>query len=287
MRFSTGIINPMPGDFSDQETGAARAIATDLAHGCHGQAIARLRALQDRLYAAIPEKQRISRGITWVMQRLGDLLVEACGEGEAVRQFALVLDGCLEQEDRLRGVPIFMMGEYGKTHLVEALPFFEWVAAAPDWVVREFAQAGLRALIGLNREAILPWLQGTVQSADPNLRRLVAEALRPVTANNWLNRQPEYSLSVLRLMFREAHPYPRTSVGNNLSDLARRNPELIIAILAELVESGDKNSYWIAYRACRNLVKKEPQRVMDLLGVDEYHYKDRNFYRESAAPSGC
>ncbi len=28
---------------------------------------------------------------------------------------------------------------------------------------------------------------------------------------------------------------------------------------------------------CRNLVKHEPERVMDLLQVQEYHYKDRNF----------
>ncbi len=271
----------MPDDFTPQEIDAARDITSDLAQGRSGQAMERLRALQQAIYAAIPEKQRISRGITWVMQRLSELLVDACGDGDAVRQAALALDACLAEDDRLRGVVIFMMGEYGKAHLADALPFFEQVAVAPDWVVREFAQAGLRVLIGPNRDAILPWLQQAAQNADPNLRRLVAEALRPVTANQWLNRQPDYSLSVLRGMFRETHPYPRTSVGNNLSDLARRNPELVFAIVEELARSGDKNSYWIAYRACRNLVKKEPQRVMDLLGVDEYHYKDRNFFREA------
>ena len=39
--------------------------------------------------------------------------------------------------------------------------------------------------------------------------------------------------------------------------------------------SGHANSYWIAYRACRNLVKADPVRVMDLLRVDEYSYKKR------------
>jgi 3-methyladenine DNA glycosylase AlkC len=271
----------MTHEFSSQEIDAARGIALDLTQGRHARAVEGLRALQDETYAAIPEKQRISRGITWVMQRLSDLLAVVCGEAEPLRQAALALDGSLAQDDRLRGVAIFMMGKYGKAHLAEALPFFEQAAAAPDWVVREFAQAGLRSLIGPNREAVLPWLRQMAQSADPNQRRLVAEALRPVTANQWLNRQPECSLSVLRSMFCEAHPYPRTSVGNNLSDLARRNPELIFALVEELVRSGDRNSYWIAYRACRNLVKKEPARVMDLLGVDEYHYKDRNLYREN------
>jgi 3-methyladenine DNA glycosylase AlkC len=271
-------VGQMADDFSLEEIAAARAVTADLAQGRLAQGVEHLRALQQSTYAAIPEKQRISRGITWVVQRLGELLAAACGGGEPVRRVALALDGCLAQEDRLRGVAIFMMSQYGRAHLEQALPFFERVAIAPDWVVREFAQAGLRGMIGPNREAILPWLQRTAQSADPNLRRLVGEALRPVTANRWLNRAPEYALSVLRLMFREAHPYPRTSVGNNLSDLSRRNPELIFGVVQELVESGDRHSYWIAYRACRNLVKADPQRVMDLLGVREYHYKDRNFY---------
>ena len=80
-------------------------------------------------------------------------------------------------------------------------------------------------------------------------------------------------------MFRESAPYPRTSVGNNLSDLARRLPELVYGLVEELVASGDKNSYWIAYRACRNLVKQEPVRVMDLLQVDEYKYKKAVYKR--------
>ena len=79
----------------------------------------------------------------------------------------------------------------------------------------------------------------------------------------------------MRFLFKESSPYPRTSVGNNLSDLARQNPELIYKLVEELVNSENKHSYWIAYRACRNLVKKEPIRVMDLLKVDEYKYKKR------------
>lgn len=64
-------------------------------------------------------------------------------------------------------------------------------------------------------------------------------------------------------------------MGNNLSDLARHLPDRVFEIVKELVDSGDRNSYWIAYRACRNLVRKEPTRVMDLLEVNEYRYKRR------------
>ena len=93
--------------------------------------------------------------------------------------------------------------------------------------------------------------------------------------NQWFYKNPDYPLTMLRNLFRESSPYPRTSVGNNLSDLARRLPDLVYDLVEELVENGDKNSYWIAYRACRNLVKKEPIKVMNLLKVDEYKYKKR------------
>ena len=127
------------------------------------------------------------------------------------------------------------------------------------------------------------YLLKLVKSEDANIRRFVAETLRPVQENRWFYRNPDYPLSILRYMFKESSPYPRTSVGNNLGDLARRLPDLVYDLVKELVDSGDKNSYWIAYRACRNLVKKEPVKVMDLLKVDEYKYKKR-IYKRSGYP---
>ncbi|MEW5872873.1 MAG: hypothetical protein AB1894_26675 [Chloroflexota bacterium] len=269
----------MKPEFSPGELAQAAAICADLLAGRSDQGIQALRALQDEIYAAIPDKQRISRGITWVLQRVSLLLAQTCQDDGEILALGQILAGALSHSDRLYGAPVFLMAEYGKRHPAEVFDFFEQTAQSDDWVVREFAAAGFHKLIGPNREVALPFLQRAARAPQPNLRRFASETLRPVTDNRWLLKQPEYSLSVLRLLFREAHPYPRTSVGNNLSDLSRRQSELIYAIVAELVASGDSNSYWIAHRACRNLVKQDPLRVMDALGVDEYHYKDRNFYR--------
>jgi 3-methyladenine DNA glycosylase AlkC len=271
----------MNSELTPTESGSTQAIRATLLGGCIPQGIQELRRLNNEIYAAIPAKQRISRGITWVAQRISDLLAEVCQSDAEIKAISLTLHENLEQGDRLQGAPIFLMAEYGARHLQDVLAFFEEVANADDWVVREFAQGAFRKLISLHKATVLPWLQQCAASENPNLRRFAAETLRPVTTNRWLTKEPEYSLSVLRLMFKEAHPYPRTSVGNNLSDLSRRQPEAIFSLAQELVASGDKNSYWIAYRACRNLVKKEPLRVMNILGADEYHYKDRNFYRDT------
>jgi 3-methyladenine DNA glycosylase AlkC len=267
--------------FSEEEKRSVQVIIAHLTREHTAQGLEKLRALKYELYAAIPAHQRQSRGITWVLQRISQIFVMECDDPKQIRALADILHGSLSPDDMLVGIPIFLMAEYGKTDPSNVLDYFAQVAVSEDWVVREFAAAGLRKLIGPCCEVVLPWMKKAVQSDNPRLRRLVSEALRPVTENQWLNNEPETSLGILRLLFREAHPYPRTSVGNNLSDLARRNPDLILKIVKELVRSGDENSYWIAYRACRNMVKQNPEKIMNLLGVDEYHYKDRHFYRES------
>lgn len=239
----------------------------------------RLRELKELLHASIPEKQRQSRGITWVVQTISELLIENSPPGARIKDLALRFYEHIAPGDLLVGVPIFLMAKAGRDHVEEVFDFYAEVAAADAWVVREFGAAAFRQSITPNRADVQPWLKWMATQCDPNQRRFASETLRPVTVLKWVQEEPAYSLGVLRLLFHEAHPYPRTSVGNNLSDLSRRNPELIYALVQELVESGDKNSYWIAHRACRNLVKKDPGRVMDILQTNEYRYKDRQYQK--------
>jgi 3-methyladenine DNA glycosylase AlkC len=172
---------------------------------------------------------------------------------------------------------------YGTNDYKKVLPSFEVSASSADWNMREFAQMFFRKLIRKWPGETKEYLLKLTGSKDPNIRRFVSETLRPVKENRWFYKSPNYSLSILRNLFKESSEYPRASVGNNLSDLARHLPDLVFELVKELVASGDRNSYWIAYRACRNLVKKEPIKVMNLLHVDEYRYKKR-VYRRSDYP---
>jgi 3-methyladenine DNA glycosylase AlkC len=269
----------MKNNFSDIEIRIAGEIWSALNHNRTEQAIYRLETLKDEMYTAIPTKQRIGRGITWVVQRIARLFTTILDNDTDLRNVGLNLSAVLVPDHILLGVPIFIMGMYGENHPHEISDFFAQMADSPDWIIREFAQGGFRPVITPNRDIILPWLKRMAEDESANRRRFSAETLRPVTDNRWMYRDPEYSLGVLRLMFLESHPYPRTSVGNNLSDLSRRQPELIYTIVQELKELNNDNSNWIAFRACRNLIKTEPRRVMDLLGLEEYHYKERHYYK--------
>lgn len=235
------------------------------------------------LYANIPEKNRASYGIVYTIKVLSEYLyTQLTRIGAPVYEVA----GTLFQESndtKPKCVALGIMSFYGLSSLKEALGYFEAAAASADWEMREIAQMLFRKLIAKHPNEVKEFLLRLTESPDANLRRFVAETLRPVQENKWFYRDPEYPLSILSNLFKESLPFPRTSVGNNLSDLARKLPDTIYGLVKELVDSGDDNSYWIAYRACRNLVKLEPVRVMNLLKVDEYQYKRRT-YRKSDYP---
>lgn len=231
----------------------------------------------DELYANIPGNKRISYGRVYTIKVLAHYLYTHFVEMDApINVYEIASNIFNKSEDfKSKGVSLGMFSFYGLDNYEKVLPFFESAAASEEWDVREFAQMFFRKLIKKYPDQMKEYLMQLVHSDDANIRRFVGETLRPVRENQWFYKNPGYPLSVLRHMFKESKPYPRTAVGNNLSDLARRLPELVYSLVGELVESGDKNSFWIAYRACRNLVKKEPLKVMDLLKVNEYKYKKR------------
>ena len=229
----------------------------------------------DELYANIPDDKRISYGRVHTIKILSKYLYTHLTKVDA--PVYKIASNIFKKSDdfKSKGVSLGILSFYGLDDYKKVLPYFESSAVSSDWNIREFAQMFFRKLIQKYPDEMREFLLQLVKSKDVNIRRFVSETLRPVQENRWFYKNPSYPLSILKNMFQESSVYPRTSVGNNLSDLARQLPDLVYTLVEELVKSGDKNSCWIAYRACRNLVKKEPIKVMDLLKVDEYKYKKR------------
>ena len=248
-------------------------------------AIDNIPSLLDALYANIPAKKRISYGRVHTIKVLANYLYDQFLEWKAPGFIIATKLVKRANERRTLGVALCLLSLFKQDAFPTAIDHFERAARSDDWEVREFSQMFFRKIIQHHREDIQAYLLETAKSKDPKLRRFVAETLRPCVENKWIYDKPQYSLKVLRQLFQEKAAYPRTAVGNNLSDLARRLPELVYDLIAELAGTGDQNAYWIAYRACRNLVKKDPIRVMDLLKIDAYKYKQRIYHRPSVSSS--
>jgi len=270
---------------NDLKTKIKNDIIDNTLQGKYAQAIAHVSNVLGELYDNIPENKRVSFGIVYTIQVLSKYLFSSLVEIDA-NVFETSKAMFEKSKDaHAKGVALGILSFYGIEEYEKVMPFFKASASSTDWNMREFAQMFFRKLIQKWPDEMKKYLLELTKSKNPHIRRFVGETLRPVKENRWFYKNPEYSLSILRKLFKESSEYPRTSIGNNLSDLARHLPELVFGLLQELVDTGNQNSYWIAYRACRNLVKKEPIRVMDLLHVDEYRYKKR-VYRRSEYPRG-
>jgi 3-methyladenine DNA glycosylase AlkC len=261
------------------ETKIQQDIVANVLQGKYALATKHVLDVLDVLYSNIPGNKRISFGRVYTVQVLSKHLFSSLVETNAnVYEIAVALFE--ESEDFLcKGVALGILSFYGIEDYEKVLPFFDASASSADWNLRELAQMFFRKLIRKWPDKMKEYLLKLTESKDPNIRRFVSETLRPVKENRWFYKRPTYSLSILRNLFKESAEYPRASVGNNLSDLARHLPDLVFELVKELVASGDRNSYWIAYRACRNVVRKEPIRVMNLLRADEYRYKKRVYTR--------
>lgn len=237
------------------------------------------------LHQAIPDKKRISYGITYVVKTLVKELYKWLEHSEMDAMDIGVMIYEKMPTFRTKCIGLGIISHIGVSDVELVLPYFSHASTHELWEVREFAQMYIRKITKVNPVRVQEFLYSLALSDDPNQRRFASEALRPVTENKWINDDPEFSLKVLRVLFKESDEYPRVAVGNNLSDLSRKQPELIFDIVEELVSTGDENAKMIAHRACRNLVIKEPLRVMDLLGVDQYKYKNKRYNRSDYVKS--
>ncbi|MBN2879553.1 MAG: DNA alkylation repair protein [Clostridia bacterium] len=242
----------------------------------------RIEALIGLLHDNIDDKKRISYGITYVINILSKMLYEKCVSPYDV---GMLLYKKM-QSYRVRCLGLGVLSHVGVEEPDAILPILAEAASSDQWETKEFVQMFVRKIMKVHPEKARLFLIKMAKSEDANKRRLASESFRPVAENKWINDNPEFSLSVLRLLFKESDSYPRVSVGNNLSDLSRKHPELIFSVVEELMALNDKNSKFIAHRACRNLVIKYPLRVMDILGCDEYKYKNRNYKRSEIGISG-
>lgn len=242
-----------------------------------------LHTLIEAIRSDIPEKKRISLGRYSIVRDLGlemyPLLVETDVD---VFSFGVSLFDNHEADPFVRSLGVQLVSIRGLEpgNLDEALEVFERAAADEDWPVRECSAGFVRKLVKAFPEELHRWYLAMVRSEDPLKRRFASESLRPVADNGWFRKNPEYALSIIEHLFEESDSYPRTSAGNALSDWMRIDEERTRKIVERLAKSGNKNSRWIAFRACRNLVKKDPDWVLETLGVNEYGYKDRFFTRD-------
>ncbi|WP_074405700.1 DNA alkylation repair protein [Aquimarina megaterium] len=103
----------------------------------------------------------------------------------------------------------------------------------------------------------------------PTVRRLSSEGCRPrlpwAMALPFLKTDPTPILPILEHLKNDTSESVRRSVANNLNDIAKDNPDIVIGLAKEWYKK-TKETDWLVKHGCRTLLKQGNTEIMKLFG---------------------
>lgn len=146
---------------------------------------------------------------------------------------------------------------------IDALEHFTKYASS-EFAVRAFILKDEQRMM----EQMLQW----ARSDNHHVRRLASEGSRPrlpwAISLPAFKDNPEPVLPILKLLQNDASEYVRRSVANNLNDISKDHPDIVLDISRQWLGK-NLNTDRIIKHACRTLLKKGEQKALKLFGYAE------------------
>jgi 3-methyladenine DNA glycosylase AlkC len=176
---------------------------------------------------------------------------------------------------RLPGMESFFY--YPFVHFVAqyGLGCFQTSLGALHELTRLFtSEFGIRPFLSHYPEATLTELH--VWATDPNehVRRLVSEGTRPRLP--WALRLPRFQedpgpvLDLLEKLKDDPSEYVRRSVANNLNDISKDHPELVLKVTSAWWNDGDNTRRKLVKHALRTQIKAGNPQALSILGYGSH-----------------
>jgi len=115
-------------------------------------------------------------------------------------------------------------------------------------------------------------LKKWTRSKSEDVRRLASEGCRPRLP--WAMALPEYKkdpsvvLEIILELINDDSLYVRRSVANNLNDISKDHPEVLVEIATQYLGQS-KQIDWVIKHACRGLLKQGHKQVLTLFGYSK------------------
>lgn len=131
------------------------------------------------------------------------------------------------------------------------------------------AEFAVRVFLIRDPERMMRQMLTWASHSDEHVRRLASEGCRPRLpwgqALPVFKRDPSPLLPVLELLKEDPSLYVRKSVANNLNDIAKDHPDLVLET-ARRWQGHHPFTDWIIRHACRNLVRKAHPEALAIFG---------------------
>lgn len=134
------------------------------------------------------------------------------------------------------------------------------------------AEGAIRPFLQKYPEQTLAILSEWAEDENCHVRRLVSEGTRPRLP--WTMQlkpfieDPRPVLQLLEKLKTDSELMVRRSVANNLNDIAKDHPDVVVKTLKRWKKLDNAGTQWIIHHAARTLVKQGNKDVLALLGFD-------------------
>jgi 3-methyladenine DNA glycosylase AlkC len=132
------------------------------------------------------------------------------------------------------------------------------------------AEFSIRPFIERHERKALMMLRAWARDPDAHVRRLVSEGTRPRLP--WAGRlrrfqqDPSPVLALLELLKDDPEPYVRRSVANNLNDIGKDHPAVLVDVARRWMEGASAERRALVRHALRTLVKHGHPGALAVLG---------------------
>jgi 3-methyladenine DNA glycosylase AlkC len=158
---------------------------------------------------------------------------------------------------------------------VEVYGLDDWEASLPAlelFTQYSSAEFAVRPFIVRDSTRMMAQMLAWARHDNQHLRRLASEGCRPrlpwAMALPDFKRDPSPILPILEQLKDDPSEYVRRSVANNLNDIAKDHPQVVIDLLRRWQTMPGENVAWITQRALRTLVKAGNAEALALLGYE-------------------
>lgn len=145
----------------------------------------------------------------------------------------------------------------------------EALARYTQYASAEFA---VRSFIINNEERMMKQMAIWAKDKNEHVRRLASEGCRPKLpwgqALTSFQKDPTLIIEILEQLKDDSSLYVRKSVANNLNDISKTHPDLVIEITKRWYGK-NKHTDWIVKHGCRTLLKKGNREVLAIFGFED------------------
>jgi len=146
--------------------------------------------------------------------------------------------------------------------------------ALVEMTKRFTSEFGIRTFLQKHEEKTLQHLHLCTQSDNCHVRRLASEGSRPrLPLGSRLHRfikDPAPVLKLLEALKDEPTRLVQRSIANNLNDIAKDNPNVVVTFLKRWQEEKVQDVAWIIKHATRTLIKEGHTGALELLGFNPH-----------------